>query len=64
MNHIQNLKVLGEGGFGQVRSVKYKGKQMAVKTMKNTQTALVEIVVMLKTTHSPNLLRTKHVGFD
>ena len=32
--------------------------------MKNNQAALVEIAVMLKTTHSPNLLHTKHVGFD
>ena len=32
--------------------------------MKNTQAALVQIAVMLKTTHSPKLLHTEHVGFD
>ena len=59
---LEVVKKLGEGSFGEVFKASYKGGKKAIEQMKNDQTSIIELAVLLITSNSPNHLSTTLVS--
>ena len=45
---LEVVKKLGEGSFGEVFKASYKGGKKAIEQMKNDQTSIIELAVLLR----------------